>query len=238
MCLGASVVRGDVSIGNVGFRKELRERLVYAGHPVNMVGLEGVGDMKDNDVDARSGSRVGQVHFWATQSVPKMKPNLFILNVGSNDCLQKFKTDTYHIRLRDLMNFLLEESPRGAIVLSTLLTNTVSPLTEVCILDLNAQMRNVYEEFREQGKPVVLAEMHDNFVPGGDELERPHVSNITPDGTHPDDDGYSMMAKILLQGIEEVKVLGFLKSPQKMRCVMDDGDEEKDIDAALEAVMS
>lgn len=41
-----------------------------------------------------------------------------------------------------------------------------------------------------------------------------------------------MMAKILLQSIDEIKKLEYLKLPQKVDGIMDDGDAEKDLIAA------
>ncbi|KAI0168190.1 SGNH hydrolase-type esterase domain-containing protein [Pestalotiopsis sp. NC0098] len=209
MTLGASVCRGDVSNGTLGFRKPLRDKLVANGNMVNMVGSVRVGEFLDNDVEAHGGNRVDQVHDWASYSVPLTKPNLFLINVGSNDCLQKWDTPNYHVRLNDFVSFLLEQSPNGTVVLSTLLTNTV-PGTEPCIFDINEQIRALYARMREQGMRVVMAEMHDQFVPEGDTLERPHPGNITPDGTHPDDAGYAMMAKIFYQTILEADRNGFI----------------------------
>ncbi|KAK6212365.1 hypothetical protein LQW54_005318 [Pestalotiopsis sp. IQ-011] len=209
MTLGASVCRGDVSNGTLGFRKPLRDKLVANGNMVNMVGSVRVGEFLDNDVEAHGGNRVDQVHDWASYSVPLTKPNLFLINVGSNDCLQKWDTPNYHVRLNDFVSFLLEQSPNGTVVLSTLLTNTV-PGTEPCIFDINEQIRSLYARMREQGMRVVMAEMHDQFVPEGDTLERPHPGNITPDGTHPDDAGYAMMAKIFYQTILEADGNGFI----------------------------
>ncbi|KAM0813449.1 putative SGNH hydrolase-type esterase domain-containing protein [Seiridium cardinale] len=232
MTLGASVCRGDVSNGTVGFRKPLRDKLVSVGNMVNMVGSARVGEMKDNDVEAHPGNRVDQVHEWATYSVPAAKPNLFLMNVGSNDCLQYWDLPNYHVRLHDFIDFLLAQSPRGTVVMSTLLTNTV-PNIEPCILDINRQIRELYEALREQGRPVVLAEMHDQFVPKGDTLERPHPGHISPDGTHPGDEGYAMMANIFYQTIRKADSNGFFQAAEDVG-IPDDGDAERDIEEQIQ----
>ncbi|ORY71041.1 SGNH hydrolase-type esterase domain-containing protein [Pseudomassariella vexata] len=229
MCLGASVVKGEVSNGTYGFRKPLRDTLVSMGNPVNMVGSAQVGDMMDNDVEAHGGNRVDQVYEWATHSVPDMKPNLMILNVGSNDCLQHYDTENYYKRLDYFVNWLLNTSPRGTVLLSTLLTNTVKNM-EPCVLDINEQMRTLYTILKSEGKRVVLAEMHYKFVPEGDTLERPQVHHITPDGTHPNDEGYGLMADIFMQSIREIDELGFFQEPED-NGIMSDGDAEKVIQA-------
>lgn len=225
MTLGASVCRGDVSNGTVGFRQPLRDKLVSVGNTVNMVGSAKVGEMRDNDVEAHPGNRVDQVYEWSTHSVPFVKPNLFLINVGSNDCLQRWDTPEYHSRLDYFINYLLQQSPRGTVVMSTLLTNTV-PDVEPCILDINRQIRELYVTLREQGKPVVLAEMHDQFVPEGDMLERPHPEHISADGTHPHDEGYGLMADIFYQTLREADRQGFFQPVEDVG-IPDDGDVER-----------
>ncbi|KAH8196144.1 hypothetical protein TruAng_009679 [Truncatella angustata] len=231
MTLGASVCRGDLSNGTVGFRQPLRDKLVSVGNMVNMVGSERVGEMKDNDVEAHGGNRVDQVHEWATHSVPGTKPNLFIMNVGSNDCLQHYDLPNYNVRLNDFINYLLQESPRGTVMMSTLLTNTV-PDVEPCILYLNQQIRELYKALSEQGRPVVLAEMHDHYVPEGDTLERPHPPDITPDGTHPDDVGYAKMARIFYQTIREANRKGFFQRAEDVG-IPDDGDVGREVETQI-----
>lgn len=226
MALGASVTRGDLSNGTVGFRKPLRDKLVSVGNMVNMVGSARVGQMKDNEVEAHQGNRVDQVHLWASHSVPWSKPNLFIVHVGSNDCFQGWDLENYYQRLHDFIIYLLHESPRATVMMSTLLTNTM-PGTENCILYINDQIRWVYVTLRAQGKPVVMAEMHSLYAPDGDELPRPQPGNITPDGTHPDDEGYGMMAKIFFQAIREADRKGFFQTAEDIG-IAADGNAERD----------
>jgi lysophospholipase L1-like esterase len=226
MTLGASVCRGDVSNGTVGFRKPLRDKLVAVGNMVNMVGSARVGDMKDNELEAHPGNRLDQVHEWSRHSVPWTKPNLFIINVGSNDCLQRWDLNNYYARMHDFVIYLLDESPRATVMMSTLLTNTV-PDVEPCILYINDQIRWVYATLKSEGRPVVLAEMHHLYAPEGDNLERPLVGNITPDGTHPDDEGYAMMASIFYQGIRQADRKKFLQRAEDVG-IPSDGNAERE----------
>ncbi|KAJ3554321.1 hypothetical protein NPX13_g10644 [Xylaria arbuscula] len=58
MCLGASIVRGEVSSDANGFRKTLRGDLAALGAQINMVGSQRYGDMPDNDFEAYGGNRM------------------------------------------------------------------------------------------------------------------------------------------------------------------------------------
>ncbi|KAI1764648.1 SGNH hydrolase-type esterase domain-containing protein [Hypoxylon sp. FL1150] len=218
MFLGASITRGDVSTGNLGFRKPLRDKIASAGNLVNMVGSQQLGDFKDNDLEAYPGTRIDQLHGYSTNIVPETKPNLFILHVGTNDCLQNWDTANLGARMRDLVNYLLATSPRATLILSTLITNTV-PGIEPRILNVNSQIRKVASTLQAEGMPVVLAEMH--YCRGLP--NRPLPGDISPDGTHPFDPGYAMMADILWDSLLEADRKGLLRSPED-NGIAEDGD--------------
>ncbi|KAI1299431.1 carbohydrate esterase family 3 protein [Xylaria venustula] len=221
MFLGASVTRGDVSIGKLGFRSPLRDRLEALGNPVNFVGSQRVGAFIDNDLEAYPGNRIDQIHDHSTHIVPSTKPNVFVLHVGSNDCLQKHDTANAGKRMRDLINYLLSESPQATIIMSTLLTNTVHD-KEPCILDINIQIRKLASALQREGRRVVMAEMHcEQGLP-----DRPVPDDISPDGTHPFDHGYQLMADIFFSAFLDADTRGFLKAPEE-NGVPDDGELER-----------
>jgi lysophospholipase L1-like esterase len=221
MFLGASVTRGDVSVGNLGFRSPLRDKLAALGNPVNFVGSQRLGAFKDNDLEAYPGNRIDQIHDRAIRIVPSTKPNVFVIHVGSNDCLQKHDTANAGKRMRDLINYLFKMSPHATIVMSTLLTNTV-PSKEPCILDINIQIRKLASALMREGRPVVLAEMHcEQGLP-----DRPLPIDISGDGTHPFDHGYGLMADIFFSAFVEADSRGFFKTPEE-NGVPDDGELER-----------
>ncbi|KAI0977584.1 carbohydrate esterase family 3 protein [Xylaria arbuscula] len=221
MFLGASVTRGDVSIGKLGFRSPLRDRLAALGNSVNFVGSQRVGAFIDNDLEAYPGNRIDQIHEHSTHIVPSTKPNVFVLHVGSNDCLQKYDTANAGKRMRDLINYLLSESPQATIIMSTLLTNTVRD-KEPCILDINLQIRKLASALQREGRRVVMAEMHcEQGLP-----DRPVPDDISPDGTHPFDHGYDLMADIFFSAFLDADRRGFLKAPEE-NYVPDDGELER-----------
>ncbi|KAI8949219.1 carbohydrate esterase family 3 protein [Xylaria longipes] len=221
MFLGASVTRGAVSVGNLGYRSPLRDRLAALGNPVNFVGSQRVGAFKDNDLEAYPGNRIDQVHDHASHIVPKTKPNVFVLHVGSNDCLQKHDTGNAGTRMRTLIDYLFKASPRATVIMSSLLTNTV-PDKEPCILDLNIQIRKLASALQREGRPVVFAEMHyEQGLP-----DRPVPADISSDGTHPFDHGYRLMADIFFSAFLEADRRGFLRTPEGNK-VPGDGELER-----------
>ncbi|KAI1406891.1 carbohydrate esterase family 3 protein [Hypoxylon sp. FL1857] len=206
MSLGASLVRGEFSTGDIGFRKTMRDELVGLGVPVNMVGSQRFGEMLDNDLEAYGGNRVDQIYEHATHIVPQLQPNVFLIQVGTNNVLQNRDVDKAGADMEDFINYLLEASPRSTVVFSTCLTNTV-PDCEPKILDVNQQYRELIKKYA--SKPVLLAEMH----PSGGFPDRPQVADIGPDGTHPSDHGYDLMGHIFTKGIQEADRKGYLRWP-------------------------
>ncbi|KAI0409828.1 SGNH hydrolase-type esterase domain-containing protein [Xylaria palmicola] len=207
MCLGASIVRGETSPDNNGFRKPLREELAGLGVPVNMVGSQRYGDMPDNDHEAYGGKKVAQIHDYATRVVPGMRPNVFVINVGTNNVLQRVDIDVAGEQMEAFIDYLLGGSPRATVILSTLLTNTV-PDREPLILDINQQFRNVFKKYAR--KPVVLAELHPSEgVPGV-----PQIEDIGPDGSHPTEEGYQIMGHLLAEAVKEADEKGYLRWPE------------------------
>ncbi|KAI0547113.1 SGNH hydrolase-type esterase domain-containing protein [Xylaria curta] len=208
MCLGASIVKGETSPDSNGFRKTLRAELEGLGAPINMVGSQRYGTMPDNDFEAYGGNRVSQIHEHATHIVPKELPNVFVINVGTNNVLQRRDVDLAGKHMEAFIDYLLSASPHSTVVLSTLLTNRV-PGCEPLILNINQQFREVFKKYDK--KPVVLAELHPSEgLPG-----RPQLDDIGPDGSHPLEQGYQIMGHLFAEAIKEADDKGYLRWPEE-----------------------
>ncbi|KAI1502583.1 hypothetical protein F5X99DRAFT_152937 [Biscogniauxia marginata] len=221
MALGASVVKGETSPGTVGFRKPMRDELVGQGFTVNMVGSVRLGDMIDNDVEAYGGKKIIELHEYATQIVPDTLPNMFVINLGTNNVLQKTDVDRAGEQMGNLINYLLTTSNRSVVILSTLLTNTV-PDAEPMVLQVNEQYRRLMPGFEADNKPVVLVEMH----PSEGATDVPAIEDIGPDGSHPTVEGYAMMGRLFVRGIHDARDKGYLQTPVD-NGIPDDGEAER-----------
>ncbi|KAI6084313.1 carbohydrate esterase family 3 protein [Hypoxylon rubiginosum] len=206
MSLGASLVRGEFSTGDIGFRKTMRDELIALNAPVNMVGSQRFGDMLDNDLEAYGGNRVDQIHEHATHIVPQLQPNVFLIQVGTNNVLQNRDVDKAGEHMEAFIDYLLAISNRSTVIFSTCLTNTVANC-EPRILDVNQQYRELIKKY--DSKPVLLAEMH----PSEGFPDRPQAADIGPDGTHPTDFGYGLMGHIFTKSIQEADRKGYLRWP-------------------------
>ncbi|KAJ8129550.1 hypothetical protein O1611_g4083 [Lasiodiplodia mahajangana] len=223
MALGASTTRGDSpekGIDNNGFRRPLRERLTKIGNPVNFVGTQRLGNMTDNDIEAYPGVPTHRIHFHAKKAVPSRKPNLFLINAGSNDCFQHIDIDNFYKRYDALVQYCLKASPRSTVVISTILPTWDKRFNgREDVWRVNPQIRRLAKIYQEEGKPVVLAELQ-----GPDGVQD---QNLAEDGMHPGTAGYEMMATKMFEAIVEADARGFLQTPEPIMGILDDGDEER-----------
>ncbi|KAK8062432.1 carbohydrate esterase family 3 protein [Apiospora hydei] len=206
MPLGASIVWGLRSSDNNGrvylrrlFRKTLRDQLRYLGWNVNMVGSRRNGNMVDNNVEAKSGDVVTQIHA-ASRNSYDFKPNVVLINAGTNDANQNIDIPNIGVRMESMINDLWAADGMSdtLIVLSTLL-----PTTEATGASngpsINSQYEALVQRLRSNGRPIVIAYM--NYLT---------ISDLT-DGTHPTDDGYRKMAYVWWVAIERAAAAGLIK---------------------------
>ncbi|KAK8075806.1 carbohydrate esterase family 3 protein [Apiospora hydei] len=220
MALGASTVKGQNSPGDNGFRKQLRDELTELGVPVNMVGSVKAGEMLDNECEAQGGARVSEVFKRAKRVVPEMQPNVFLINAGVNNALQLFELETAGRDMEDMVNYLLDTSPRSFVVISTLLTNTLKDC-EQYMLQVNQQLWDVFAKLEREGKWVLMADMHYS----GKDPDAILPEDITPDGTHPTAEAYSKMGHIFVKAIQRADKLGYIQVPAP-NGIPDDGEAE------------
>ncbi|OTB07800.1 carbohydrate esterase family 3 protein [Hypoxylon sp. CI-4A] len=227
MFVGASITRGEVSTGDRGYRKQLRDKLTGLGNPVNFVGFNRLGDFPDNDVEGYGANRIRQLRDHVGQAVPYLQPNLVLIQVGTSDCFQNDDTINIMHRMRELVEYLLEASPRATVIMSTIPT-TPNLEFEPCMRSANAMIRQAAADLIRDGKPVAVAEMHyDQGLP-----HRPRPEDIGNDQIHPTDEGYFMMGDIFMEKIREVEQKGFLKYPVD-NGIPDDGETSREVEDQL-----
>ncbi|KAI0870242.1 carbohydrate esterase family 3 protein [Hypoxylon argillaceum] len=198
--LGASITYGYTSNDGNGYRKFLRDMIVDYGNPVNMVGSRRNGTMEDNDVEGWPGDIIDQVHAKAKVALPKYKPNLVLINAGTNDCSGNVDLANAGKRMSSMLDDVYTGSPRATVILSTLLVRS-NASNQTCVLNVNSQFKTVAAAQRAKGRRLVLVDMQ---PPAG-----PTTAQLV-DGTHPTEAGYAKMATIWFNGIKAADTAGFL----------------------------
>ncbi|KAK8064694.1 carbohydrate esterase family 3 protein [Apiospora phragmitis] len=225
MYIGASMTLGEHSEGERGYRQQIRDWIASKGNPVNCVGANRFGDFKDNDVQAWGAQPIKPTLDRAREIVPAVQPNLILINAGSSDCFQEGAWGSSNVlnHMRDLVEFLLEASPRATVIMSTVIMSPW-PNVDRCVRSANAQIRQVSRDLAREGRPVLLAEMHrDQGGAPGRVVDLPEMG---PDNMHPTTEGYFVMGDIFKEAIVEADRKGWLQRPVP-NGVPEDGNAER-----------
>ncbi|CAG8097452.1 unnamed protein product [Penicillium olsonii] len=219
--LGASLTWGLYSESQNGYRKFIRDALRFDGWEVDMVGSINHGTMTDNDVEATSGFTIDQVKEAAKKSL-KYRPNVILINAGTNDSREGKNISTTGERMESLINSLLNADgmKQTTIILSTLIPSTNSDI-ELNRADINNQIRQLAAKMKKDGVSIVLADMDpESPDPGhnwlGDKEDFWHADMDRYDDTHPNDNGYAKMASVWHEAVKEADKLGLIKAATDM----------------------
>ncbi|MEV4137314.1 SGNH/GDSL hydrolase family protein [Dactylosporangium sp. NPDC049742] len=194
MPLGASITWGTSSTDGNGYREALRRHLADdAGVAVDMVGSQRSGTAADNDNEGHPGYRVDQVAAGADAWIAAARPDVVLLNVGTNDMLQSYDLPNAPARLSALVDQILRAAPTATVVVSTLVPNPDAAV-EARVRAYNGQIPGIVQAKAAAGKKVRLADFHANLT----------LADIGPDRIHPTDGGYAKLADVWFSALQPV----------------------------------
>ncbi|KAK1986923.1 GDSL-like Lipase/Acylhydrolase [Colletotrichum cereale] len=203
MSLGASVTFGTGSTTGNSYRKDLQDLLVAQGMSVAFVGSKSNGDFTDNAVEATPGFKINQIAAAADKAVPLLKPNLVLVDAGTNNCNKGGKIPDAGANVTAMINKIYEQSPGSTVILTSVLANKIAKQDE-CRVDINQQYAALATQFQQSGAKFAFVDMRSPDAPGLNDLN---------DTRHPNDGGYVKMANVWAQGIGEVVSKGFITAP-------------------------
>jgi lysophospholipase L1-like esterase len=206
--MGASLVYGLESTDGNGFRLGLETLLEANGTTVTMLGTQYSGDMQQNHHEAYLAITIDKyAEKVANSGAYDLHPDIILLNLGVNDCwymadekhpedadpsIDKRTTDGKYTALRfgSLLSKLKTAFP-NTLVLASQLTYNTNEWQDKCIQGFNAHLPSVVANATAQGQSIRYVEMYDAV---------PH-DMYRQDGTHPNDEGYQLMAKRWFEGV-------------------------------------
>ncbi|KAL3436498.1 SGNH hydrolase-type esterase domain-containing protein [Aspergillus tetrazonus] len=210
--LGASITWGKNSLTGNGYRGFLRDQLGHAGWEVDMVGSKHHGEMEDNDLEAHPGDTINKVKAASVHSY-RYKPNVVLINAGTNDCRLNNHISTAGYRMRSLIEGFLHAGDTDTgplIVLSTLLPSGQRRTAKNVPL-VSHQYRDLVTAMRKEGVSIILAEMN------SEDSDIKYPEDYTIDGrvdsTHPNDRGYEKMARIWYEAIVDAAEQNLIPRP-------------------------
>ncbi|KAM0544829.1 hypothetical protein ACHAPJ_011660 [Fusarium lateritium] len=199
--LGASIMSGVGSSTENGCRKYLRDALRLDGYPVNMVGSLKKGTIKDNDHEAVPGDVLTQVLARVPNSI-EYKPNIVIINAGTNDANTPVDPSRAGRRMNDILDALWQADGMSetCIFVSTLIpTDNANGAKNQGTI--NDQYRTLVLTRAKEGKCIFLADMW----PQGQQwfnLDKDYLAGETPK-VHPNDGGHAKMAAVFYNAINK-----------------------------------
>ena len=153
--------------------------------------------MSNGNNEGHPGFVISQMEAVATPDLED-KPNVVLVYVGTND--MKFgNTEKAPGDMKKLVSFLTGKLPDSLIVVSTLFLNT-NPTVQKRIAAFNPHVFGL-----EKLGNVVIADMSSALS----------ASDISSDGTHPNDGGYAKMAKVFDAVLVKAERQGKISSPKK-----------------------
>ncbi|CAI4217129.1 unnamed protein product [Parascedosporium putredinis] len=168
--LGDALTHGTPSNPD-SYRAALRALLVADGNPVDYVGSSTSGTSpdlgSDNQVEASADvgvTTIADVQTAADAAVPSFKPNLVIINVGTNDCRRGADVSNSSAALLGLLKTTWTS------IFATAVLTTLPPATpaegsdghdadlEACLLEINAQITELVAQQQAASRKVVLVD--------------------------------------------------------------------------------
>ncbi|KAL3440260.1 SGNH hydrolase-type esterase domain-containing protein [Aspergillus insuetus] len=198
--LGASITFGSESTNGNGHRKALREAMRYVGHPVNMVGSQVNGNMRDNNNEGCPGATVREVHIKVRPQY-QLQPNLVLINAGTNDCTRPEEPLTAPGRMEAMVEDIFNNVPDVTIILSGLMPNSIN---NVCTKLLNNAYRQIVDRLAARGRKIVFADTYNGYITMDD----------LHDGTHPHDFGYQKFAAVWWHAFTEASGNRWITAPK------------------------
>ncbi|EAU90859.1 FG-GAP repeat domain-containing protein [Coprinopsis cinerea okayama7 len=191
MPLGASITFGVGSSQGNGYRDDLYNLLARDGNVVNMVGNNPAVDstFHDKDTEGWSGRTIDDVAEKMRISMPKNRPNIVTVLVGTNDMTRNIDVGRAPERLSRMIGEILDFPPLTLVVVSTLPPNR-DPAANARINAYNAALPNVVLSWANRGRSVVFADC--GRLVGVTEI---------PDGTHPNDAAYERIGRCFYDAI-------------------------------------
>ncbi|WP_406320024.1 ricin-type beta-trefoil lectin domain protein [Streptomyces sp. NBC_00519] len=200
MPLGDSITWGVGSPSGNSYRSYLWNQLSAEGHAPDFVGSGRNGTLSDPDNEGHSGWRIDQIAGIADSVLARYRPNVIILEIGTNDLNGNYQIPTAPDRLRALIDQITRAAPDATVLLGTVIVST-SGTEEANRPAFNARLPGIVQDAQAAGKHVRLVDMS------------ALTSADLSDALHPNDNGFRKMADAFNAGVQAADADGWIKPP-------------------------
>ncbi|WPG98710.1 Hypothetical protein R9X50_00150400 [Acrodontium crateriforme] len=194
MPFGASITAGQDSTNRNGYRLKLQQLLEDDGIKVSLVGTFTGGDMPNGAFEAKPGKKIYEMDQRAqADGSYDYKPNVILVNLGTDDCnVGPTDLDAAPGDYSMLLKHMKAKNPHATIFASSLVPN-LNHETDTCITRLNKGLEEAAMKAKHGGQKVVWVDMNQAV---------PRMDINVNDKTHPNDEGYDLMAQAWYEAIK------------------------------------
>jgi lysophospholipase L1-like esterase len=193
--LGDSITHGAKSSNDAGYRSQLFKLIVAANQKVTFTGSLTNGPAQESGQpfprmhEGHSGWTINQLSPLIPSPGLDGKPSIILLHIGTNDIGSRDPTGMA-TRLDALVDKLAQNAPDALIVVAQITTAR----TDNDIRDAyNAKIPGIVQSHAAKGRHIISVDQ--NKLP---------MSGLSPDGVHPNDQGYAYMASVWYAAIKNV----------------------------------
>lgn len=209
LCVGDSITKGSLSSSGDGFRGYLQSMLVNGtngaayGGDIDFVGTLRDGNMTDNSHDGKSGAYLADL-VPVVQQATNARPNIVLIHAGSNDMDKNVNVSTAIDRMEAIVRAVHDGAPDATIFLAQLIVANSEPM-QVRTDAFNPQLSGLVNKLRAEPDNFSILDVNMSRILNNSEIA---------DRKHPDDYGYSIMAKAWYDAISNATSAGMLAAPE------------------------
>ena len=191
MPFGDSLTAGGYNLSDgyhtdSGYRQTLYNLLNGAGISVHFVGQFQDGAFAENHHEGHSGKRIDEISAGAQAWVSAAQPDIVLLLIGTNDCIQNYDLGNAMNRMSDLIANIRLGAPHSVIFISTTVPNG-TPDTQTRVLAYNSALTTFVQARMQTDAKIHFVDMYT--------LANLQMTDLI-DGVHPTPTGYATMGKV------------------------------------------
>ncbi|WP_345364216.1 GDSL-type esterase/lipase family protein [Actinoallomurus liliacearum] len=183
MPLGDSITDGLQTLG--GYRTDLWQYLTADGRSADFVGSRATGpsQLGDRNEEGHPGWRIHQLTVRVREWLRVYRPDVVLLHIGTNDVIQRSALPHAPARLAALVDLITATLPNAQVYVATIVP-LAAPAGDRLARRYNGAIPGIVSARAAQGRHVHLVDMHAALT----------KADLSADGIHPTDGGYSKMA--------------------------------------------
>lgn len=190
MPLGDSLTRGDKSSNNMGYRRELRYKLLSESRNVDLVGSQRfpLDTNEDNDWEGKDGADLAEINAAWPKSIAT-QPNVVLLHAGTTNIANGEGLDGTPDLMMQIIDGLLAGAPETVLLISPVMwanNETFWGPRDA----FNEQLSSIVQGKQDEGKHILEVPV----IIGPDDLD---------DETTPNDRGYENIAQFWFNAIRD-----------------------------------